>query len=377
MGASETRCVGRRQMYKSFRVKNFRCFKDLQINDLGRVNLIAGKNNTGKTALLEAMYLHTRPLTPFVLFQLQQARGLELPKAYISRYWKQFFYNQDSSQTIDLEAKRNSWFTSYLSISEILDNKENANAINEYIIRTERSQSVEELYGSFEDPRAILRFSYTWTQAGETHKVYFGPDLLTDSVKEYEDQSVFVSVQGRPDQQKVAEQLSQLEISGSLNGLIMALQILEPNVRDLRLLSPFGEPNIWVSVTGNDNPIPLKLMGEGINRFCNISMSMTPDIDYLFIDEIENGIHHSVQCDVWKAIGQVARDQDIQIFATTHSLEMIRAAYEAFSEVDKLDEFRFHRLYRSSKTDEIGVATYNELDLDAVATFDFDYEVRG
>ena len=42
-------------MYKSFRVKNFRCFKDLQINDLGRVNLISGKNNTGKTALLEAM----------------------------------------------------------------------------------------------------------------------------------------------------------------------------------------------------------------------------------------------------------------------------------------------------------------------------------
>ena len=46
-------------MYKSFRVKNFRCFKDLQINDLGRVNLIAGKNNTGKTALLEAMYILT------------------------------------------------------------------------------------------------------------------------------------------------------------------------------------------------------------------------------------------------------------------------------------------------------------------------------
>ena len=45
-------------MYKSFRVKNFRCFKDLQINDLGRVNLIAGKNNTGKTALLEAISIY-------------------------------------------------------------------------------------------------------------------------------------------------------------------------------------------------------------------------------------------------------------------------------------------------------------------------------
>ena len=56
-------------MYKTFRVKNFRCFKDLQINDLGRVNLIAGKNNTGKTALMEAMYLFTKPLTPQVLFR--------------------------------------------------------------------------------------------------------------------------------------------------------------------------------------------------------------------------------------------------------------------------------------------------------------------
>ena len=53
-------------MYKSFRVKNFRCFKDLQINDLGRVNLIAGKNNTGKTALLEAMYF-TRPICHQIL----------------------------------------------------------------------------------------------------------------------------------------------------------------------------------------------------------------------------------------------------------------------------------------------------------------------
>ena len=60
MVASGTLRVGRCEMYKSFRVKNFRCFKDLQINDLGRVNLIAGKNNTGKTALLEAMYLLAR-----------------------------------------------------------------------------------------------------------------------------------------------------------------------------------------------------------------------------------------------------------------------------------------------------------------------------
>ena len=73
----------------------------------------------------------------------------------------------------------------------------------------------------------------------------------------------------------------------------------------------------------------------------------------IFIDEIENGIHHSVQCKVWQAIGQVARELDIQVFATTHSLEMIRAAYEAFKEDDMLDEFRYHRLrQRSQETGE-------------------------
>lgn len=144
----------------------------------------------------------------------------------------------------------------------------------------------------------------------------------------------------------------------------------------MRLLSPFGEPNIWVSVKGTNKPVPLKLMGEGINRFCNIAMNMTSDVDYLFIDEIENGIHHSVQKDVWKAIGKVAREQDIQVFATTHSLEMIRAAYEAFKDENDID-FRYHRLDRDRDTGDIEAVTYNEFGMDAVAAFDFEYEVRG
>ena len=77
-------------------------------------------------------------------------------------------------------------------------------------------------------------------------------------------------------------------------------------------------------------------MGDGINSVCHFVLTMMADeLDYLFIDEIENGIHHSVQCKVWKAIGQLARDLNIQVFATTHSLEMIRAAYEAFSKTTK------------------------------------------
>ena len=61
-------------MYKSFRVKNFRCFKDLQINDLGRVNLIAGKNNTGQdgSARGDVFASRDRHSPQIVLFDLQK-----------------------------------------------------------------------------------------------------------------------------------------------------------------------------------------------------------------------------------------------------------------------------------------------------------------
>ena len=54
-------------MYKSFQVQNFRGFKDLRLDDMARVNLIAGKNNTGKSALLEAILILTRGSTTQVM----------------------------------------------------------------------------------------------------------------------------------------------------------------------------------------------------------------------------------------------------------------------------------------------------------------------
>src|SRR6266702_2987677 len=44
----------------SLEIRNFRGFHHLQIERLGRINLIVGKNNIGKTSLLEALQLYAR-----------------------------------------------------------------------------------------------------------------------------------------------------------------------------------------------------------------------------------------------------------------------------------------------------------------------------
>lgn len=62
-------------MYTSFRVQNFRCFEDLKIDDLARINLIAGKNNTGKTSLLETIMLRSGNFDAKFLLRDIQYRG--------------------------------------------------------------------------------------------------------------------------------------------------------------------------------------------------------------------------------------------------------------------------------------------------------------
>ena len=63
-------------MYKSFHVQNFRGFKDLELNDLARINLIAGENNIGKTSLLEALFLFSGAHNLTLTVSIQNFRGL-------------------------------------------------------------------------------------------------------------------------------------------------------------------------------------------------------------------------------------------------------------------------------------------------------------
>ena len=70
---------------------------------------------------------------------------------------------------------------------------------------------------------------------------------------------------------------------------------------------------------------------------------------YVLIDEIENGIHHSVMVDVWRAIADAAKRFDTQVFSTTHSWDCIRAAHQAFKDTNE-EDFILYRLDRMKNT---------------------------
>lgn len=87
-------------------------------------------------------------------------------------------------------------------------------------------------------------------------------------------------------------------------------------------------------------------MGEGIERALSLFIYMqTSQNGYVFIDEIENGLHYSIQSEIWRAIAKAAKQNNCQVFATTHSYELIKAARNGLKggEEDALSFFRLDR----------------------------------
>ena len=76
----------------------------------------------------------------------------------------------------------------------------------------------------------------------------------------------------------------------------------------------------------------------------------------LYVDEIENGLHHSVLEEIWLHARAWMRQWDVQLVATTHSDECIQAAMAAFENTP--DELAIHRLYRNAETSKVEATTF-------------------
>lgn len=356
-------------MYTSFSMKNFRGFQDLELNDLARVNLIAGKNNVGKTALLEAFYLHARAYNPQEALNLNRVRGLEFELASDASL---IFHMRDTSQSIVLEGDEQE--TRKRSI--ILRVVQEADELAQLNIRISANGHSDAL-GSLSEDMQVLALDYS----KEANEQYGTAYLVRSPQGEVSVKGalpppvkvVFIPSQGRSSSEDLARRFSNLEIANQQGLLFDALRILQPGLKRISVLYLGDKPALWA---GFENSLmPLSLHGDGLNRLFNLVTAFHESRGgIVLIDEIENGLHHSVLTDIWKAIATAAREFNVQIFATTHSLEMIRAAHEAFKDQEPYD-FRLHRLDRSPKTGEIYATTYNEESMEAVVNLNA--EVRG
>lgn len=362
-------------MFTSLRVRNFRTFKDLTVEPLGRVNLIAGKNDVGKTALLEAMYTHCDPVNVATLARISELRGIEHNRTDDVAEWLLHDHTVAEGATIISQNDERSTRTSRI---ELVDAE--AAGGPEYASARELAATIRPDLWLGQDRRVVLRYrSSTGAEA-------IGIDFLSamglqvrQKMRSDPIRCIFVSSAQQlalPDDQlrDRPENLlfSELEQDGRQEDLLVALRHLEPRLERLSLLIFNGEPTLHAQLEGMRRKVPIQFAGEGVRRLLLVSMAIaTAQGGVVLIDEIENGLHHSALPDVWRAVGEAARRLGVQIFATTHSWECIRAAHEAFSSTEPYD-LRLHRLDRLNG--DIRAVTYDQTSLDT--SIDMNMEVR-
>ncbi len=359
-------------MYKEFKIKNFRCFEDFEIKNLKRINLFAGKNNVGKTALLESLFIHSGGYNTELLIRVNTFRGIEIIK--VDPYDKSvfsldfLFLNFDTSRKIELKSKDSENIVREVSIDipdRIENIKEFQDLIGQYIDLASKGEiKIVRLIAKEEDKERISFLVFTPK----------GLQFIPFPPPQPSFPTVFLPSKLRLPYAETAERFSKLAQRREENLVVEILQIIEPSLKSLLILSSGGIPMLYGEV--GDSRIPLSLMGEGMVKLTELVLSIArAQNGIVLIDEFENGIHYSVLVDLWKVVMKSAEKFNCQIFATTHSFECIKAAHIAFSEMyPEQNDYDFS-FYRLEKVDNKIVAKHYDRDALAV-TLDIGLEVR-
>lgn len=291
-------------MFQSLLIERFRGFGKLDLKDLGRVNLIVGKNNTGKTSLLEAVSLLADSATMNSLPGLFRANA----GAADERFYRWLLKDGVKDEDAELSGVTQLAGTSRVVLSKIA---QSGQARPEPLVNVWNSGALYLARDSKFNPLP-------------THAVsvqHRGPDDIVDA---------FAEAVRSPEDERQMELL---------------LSSVDSRIRTVRLDSVKSKPFIVVDVSLSER-IPLSQAGQGIYRLVSIFSELLghkPKV--CFIDEIENGIHYSALSQVWSGIAEVAQRLDVQIFATTHSWECLVAANEVFA-ARKPYNLRVVQLYR-------------------------------
>lgn len=353
-------------MWQTFTVKNFRCFSSLVLQPLARVNLIAGKNNTGKTALLEAIHIHSYPGNCKLPFEINSRRGMTEILPYHAETVQWLFHDGQAEHGLEFISQKADgstrtlqiWFLwlatalqRFPQVGHLLNQApyKGPHSLGSVIIMRTEDRGKELLAAGMPSGSGIF---FVGDEApAEGVSVYLG------SAPQFGESDLHA--------------FSEVESANRQEEVLASLRLIEPRLRRLSLLLLGGKPVIHGDV-GLSRLVPIPLMGEGMRRLLSIVLAIvTAPGGRVLIDEVENGLHHSVLVKVWQAIADAAERADAQVFATTHSYECIQAAHKAFSEKRPSDL----RLFRLDRVDsEIRVAAYNETTLET--SIDMSLEVR-
>lgn len=279
-------------------ILDFKCFKDFKANGFKRVNLISGKNNVGKTAFMEACYIHV--YSKEIRYMIGAIIGIKFMRENIN-----LLIEKDSNFKQNfLDATKKYATKSNLGQSEFCVNEDNATKDYRFCINnvttTINSNVINITKSSIDNIGFIDNFGWSDNE-------------LVNSFK------------------SIQKQDKEIE----LNGLINSFD------KDIISFKVIGNKPQCKIVTNNLFILEYRDIvefGDGLKHYISIICALYAcENGYLFIDEIDNGIHYSQLDNLWKLILSISKKTNCQVFATTHSKEMLESYARVAKKLDDSD----------------------------------------
>jgi len=334
-------------LFDNLEIRQFRAFDYIKIDQLGHINLFLGKNNVGKSTLLEALCLHANLGSPQIIQWILNGRdepGEERHgNAVDPTVWSLFHSHppleriKDSIQIGRVDSpdsalslsiawlRKTNDMEAYGDFTDKSDYGGDVQAGRQYVEdgspeATDSEGLIPALIVKSGSMRRVLRLDEAFDDICRRW------NLQTRSYRDLATPCVHVGPGGLDDT-GLWSLWEKVVLTDAKKDVIDAMRIIAPETDDFALLHPRGRvSSLRLRVKDREGSVPIKTMGDGMNRLFGLSMALACSKGgILLVDEIENGIHWSVLPEVWKFIVKVAKRLEVQVFATTHSNDCLKA----------------------------------------------------
>lgn len=378
--------------YKKIHIQGFRGIKYLDIEGISRVNVFLGQNNSGKSSILEAIFLLTGFNNPALILNIDIFRNLMHNEEDDFRY---AFYNLDYASKLLIEGELQDK-NSYRKLEIIPKNSKSVKKIPLQKIQTSISGTistepssqtddlVETSINTIDDVNS-LEFK---SEIKDYHveKKNFSASIILNRIPNGFEFSV------EPDPKKysgfkgimqgvnfrnlteLAKRIERLIVAKRKDELIQVLKQIENKISDITTSS---NSMIYVDI-GAKRMIPSNLMGDGFLKYLNVVANMNEVKDgVMLVDEIDNGLHFTSMKKLWRTLITTSEANNTQLFLTTHSKESLMFLKEVIEEKEMQVYKPLVKCYTISKLDDNTVKAY-PYDFDSMEyAIEHDIEIRG
>ncbi len=338
------RDLGGYPMINNLTFENFRGLKKIHLPELGQVTLISGKNNAGKSSILEGIFLAIDHIAPESFVKINRFRGLSM-STDPSVLWAPMFYDLNTKET--------------LRISMQLDDVETVLTYSrdDSFVPSDAAGAPQDVFNQFISSAKstyTLKFHFSHgdytedghfvvSSSGVLRNVHTSSDnnqLLPMPFTQYINASIINN------DSVITEWFGKLEIEGKKQQVIDVLRIIDASICDISTIAFQGQIQLYAKM--GEKLLPLKLAGDGINKLLFIVLSIIANPNsVILIDEIETGFHFSMYAKLWEIISIVAQKNNCQIIATTHSYECINGAIDGIETANMQNAFCYYRIERA------------------------------